>query len=330
MSRINILLTSVGRRVELVKAFRRAFSKTGLQGTILATDIDPLAPALREVDVPIIVPRNKDPEFVPAIARICTEHEVTAVFPLIDPDIPVLADNREEIESAGTKVAVVGSKAALTCGDKWYANEFFRDIGIACPRSWRPGDNIGQEFPMFIKPRGGSAAEHTYKINNVAELEFFTNYVRNPIVQEFLPGPEITSDIICDLEGRVISIVSRQRIAVRGGEVIKGFTMHDDRIYDACESIAKSLPAIGPITAQCMMKDGIPHFIEVNARLGGGIPLAIAAGVDVPAILLRSISGEVLRQMEPGAYTHGLHLTRFDQSFFADGPSIVKNPSHHI
>ena len=38
-----ILFTSVGRRVELMRLFRRAFERLGVNGQLLATDVNPLA-----------------------------------------------------------------------------------------------------------------------------------------------------------------------------------------------------------------------------------------------------------------------------------------------
>ncbi|HHH82980.1 MAG TPA: hypothetical protein ENL35_08315, partial [Chloroflexi bacterium] len=45
-SEINLLFTSVGRRVELMNAFREAYARLGLRGRLVAPDTDPLAPAL--------------------------------------------------------------------------------------------------------------------------------------------------------------------------------------------------------------------------------------------------------------------------------------------
>jgi carbamoyl-phosphate synthase large subunit len=64
-----------------------------------------------------------------------------------------------------------------------------------------------------------------------------------------------------------------------------------------------------------MMQDGAPRFTEINARLGGGVPLAIAAGVDVPALLLADAAGLPVEAPAPGAYRQGLYLVRFDDSF---------------
>src|SRR5206468_1918939 len=133
---------------------------------------------------------------------------------------------------------------------------FFQRLGIATPRSWLPGqlDPAQAEYPLFIKPRCGGATKHAFKVNDARELIFFSDYVPSPIIQEYLPGPEITNDVICDLEGEVLAVVSRQRIEVRWGEVAKGVTMYDPAISNACLQTAHALPAIGPITVQCILK----------------------------------------------------------------------------
>ena len=219
---MNVLFTSVGRRVELVRAFRRAYQQLGIRGKIVGTDIDPLAPAMHELDVPVLVPSTQDPNFIKRIVEVCADEQVQVVFPLIDPDIPRLAAERTLFESTGSKLAVVHPAAAKICADKWLVCDFFEKLGLATPKSWLPGqlDPERVTFPTFLKPRDGSAAMNTFKVCTSEELRFFQRRVPNAIIQEYLEGPEITSDVVCDLAGNVLSIVSRKRIAVRGGEVI--------------------------------------------------------------------------------------------------------------
>ena len=45
-SELTLLFLNAGRRVELVRAFRTAFEKLGVDGRIVTTDINGLAPAL--------------------------------------------------------------------------------------------------------------------------------------------------------------------------------------------------------------------------------------------------------------------------------------------
>lgn len=315
---LTILFTSAGRRVELLRSFRRASQELGINGRIIALDIDPIAPALQVADQVYIVPRLNSPEYVPALVEICRREHASLVFPLIDPDIPVLAAHRAVIEATGARVVVVPSKAVPIVSDKWLTTQLFQSLGIPTPRAWLPEqlNEIAQEFPLFIKPRFGSAAQHTFKVRNARELEFFVDYVPNAIVQEYLPGPEITNDVICDLDGELLGVVSRRRIDVRNGEVAKGVTVYEPGIIAACATIARALPAIGPITVQCMFKDGVPYFTEINARFGGGVPLGIAAGVDAPRWLLARAAGLPLEVPPLGTYQSGLYLTRFDDTFF--------------
>lgn len=313
-----VLFTSVGRRVELLRVFRRAYAALGFESRLVGVDIDPLAPALQEADVSYLVPRLTSPDYVPTLIDICVREHVSLVFPLIDPDIPILAAHRQEFEATGTLVAVVSAEAAEIASDKWHTTRFFQRLNLPTPCSWLPGQirSTNLEFPVFIKPRRGSAAQNTFKVRNVQDLTFFVEYVVDPIIQEFLPGPEITNDVICDLDSQVLAVISRQRIEVRWGEVAKGVTVYDPVITEACVKIAEALPAIGPITVQCMMKDQQPYFTEINARLGGGVPLGTAAGVDWPRWLLARNAGLPIEIPSLGSYQTGLYMTRFDDSFF--------------
>jgi carbamoyl-phosphate synthase large subunit len=319
MQKINLLLTSAGRRVELVRAFRDAYRELELDGNIVALDIDPLAPAFRLADKQYIVPRLNSPDYVPTLVQICRREEIGLVLPLIDPDIPVLAQAKPEIEETGTKVGAVSSEAAETTADKWLTRNFFERIGLRTPASWLPEAlPADMAFPVFIKPRRGSAGHNTFRVNTPAELDFFTRYIPQPIIQQLLEGPEITSDVICDVTGEVLGAVSRRRIEVRWGEVQKGVTVFSQEIMAACLKVAKELPACGPLTLQCMMHRDVPYFTEINARLGGGVPLGIAAGVNGPAMLLARAAG-IEREFPPlGAYKTDLYMTRYDDSFFLD------------
>ena len=313
----NILFTSVGRRVELISSFREALLTLGMNGKLIGTDIDPLAPAFHSVDKGFLVPAVDSTEFIEAIVKVCRDQDVRLVLPLIDPDIQLLAKYKTTIEATGARVGVADEREALTCGDKWRTYEFFRDLGIPTPQSWLPetvGGNV--DFPLFVRPRDGSAGIDAYVARNQKELEFFCEYVPHAIVQEFIAGPEITSDIVCGFNGRVIAVVSRQRIAVRGGEAMKSVTVRDERIVEYCCRIAKALHAVGPITVQCMMKDNEPHFIEINGRLGGCVPLAIAAGVDIPALLIATAADMNVDRTARDDYVTNLYMSRCDQSYF--------------
>ncbi|MDA2910953.1 ATP-grasp domain-containing protein [Nitrospiraceae bacterium AH_259_D15_M11_P09] len=318
MNKLNVIFTSAGRRVELLRGFGRAYNALRLEGSIIGLDMDPLAPALQCADRCYVVPPIDSPNYIEVLLEVCRREQPGVVFPLIDTDIPVLARQRAKIENSGVRVAVVTEEAAQVVSDKWLTAQFFRRLGLTTPTSWLPGqvDCSQVSYPLFVKPQRGSAGENGYKVRNANELKFFQEYVPDHIIQEFVEGNEVTCDLLCDLTGDVMGVILRRRLKVRSGEVAKGVTVYNPTIIDACVKIAKALPAIGPITVQCIVRDGVPHFIEINGRMGGGLPLSIAAGADVPRWLLARAAGIPIDIPPLGSYRSGFYMTRFDESFF--------------
>jgi carbamoyl-phosphate synthase large subunit len=306
--------------VELLRAFRQAYRETGIAGRLLAADIDPLAPALHEADAGFLVPSLDDARYIPEISRLCRDEAVTLVFPLIDPDIPVLAHGREAIESSGARLAAVPAEAADLTRDKWRTYQWLTENDIPTPRTWLGSDvpSSGLEFPLFVKPRFGSAGKQGFRAQTQEQLRFFLEYVPDPVVQPFVDGAEVTNDVFCGLDGQVWAVVSRRRIEVRWGEVAKGETVQDEVIRTHCVTIARGLKAIGPITVQCLTQPGKPLFTEINARFAGGAPLAFAAGVPAPRWYLEEAAGRKVTAPPLGSYRAGLSLTRYDESFFLD------------
>jgi carbamoyl-phosphate synthase large subunit len=330
---VNVLFTSAGRRVELLRAFKRAYADLNLGGSVVAVDVDPLAPSLQVADRRYVVPRIGDPAYIGALLDICRTEKIDLVIPLIDPDVPVLAGYRRQLEATGARVLVLPDAAVETTGDKRLTCELFRELGVPVPRTWSVEEVWAAHpaFPLFVKSRFGSAGRDGFKVRNERELSFFLEYVPDPIVQEFLPGPEITNDVVCDFSGTVLAVVSRERIEVRSGEVAKGKTIYDPRVIDCCVTIAKGLEAVGPITVQCLLREtGNPYFTEVNPRFGGGLPLSIAAGVPVPGWLLALSAGLPIEAPVLGTYERGVFLTRFDDSFILEREEERFAARHHL
>jgi len=330
LDRVNVLFTSVGRRVELMRAFRKAYGELGLRGSIVATDIDPLAPALQDADRYYMVPKLNDERYLPTIAGICGQESIQLIFPLIDPDLPVLAQGRERLEREGARLTSLSAPEATTANDKSLTHEFFKSIGVLTPRTWGGVPDEDYEFPLYVKPSVGSAGKGGRKVNDSASLEHALRQIPQAIVQEYLPGPEITSDVSCGMDGRVWAVVSRRRIEVRWGEVAKGVTIGNGEIIEACVKIAEGLKAKGPITVQCLMREGQPYFTEVNARFGGGLPLGIAAGVPSPKWYLSEAAGIPVVAPPLGTYKTGLFLTRYDESYFLDESEVADVESHRL
>ena len=91
---MNILILSAGTRNKVVEYFRKS-----MKGKVIATDMSCLAPAIYETDKYYIVPRMTEPGYLEKILSICKKEEITGVLSLIDPELSLLAKNKEKFES---------------------------------------------------------------------------------------------------------------------------------------------------------------------------------------------------------------------------------------
>lgn len=309
-SPVTFLFTSVGRRVELMRHFLAYQEQHPDRLRVLGTEIDPHAPAAQVLGEAVtIVPRVDDPSYPETMAEICHSQRVDAAFPLIDPDIPRLG--RDDVE---VPLASVTPAAAEMVSDKLETFTWLSENGVPTPHSWVPQVCGEPSVPCFMKPRRGSGGVDALKVRDEVEYDFFRRYIPQPIAQELLAGPEVTVDVIVGRRREVLATVQRKRLAVRGGEVTRGEVISDPVIDGAVQATVRALEPIGPVTVQGMYaEDGSFKVTEINARMGGGLPLAIAAGVPVADLLVRSWAGETVEPVRPEV---GLRMVRFDDSLF--------------
>ena len=216
-----VLFTCAGQRVDIVSAFGRAGATT------IATDVDPLAPALYHADQHAFVPRVDDPGYVGALAALVAEYDVRLIVPLTDLDQVLLARSRQELAPA--LALVPDPEVCERMGDKYLAHVFFEEHGIPSPRSWLPGDvPEDARYPVLVKVREGFGSRHIFRAHNPRELEFFLGYTQvDSFIQECCLGEEFSVDVFCDLEGRCLNAIPRTMIQSKGGESIKGTAIKD-------------------------------------------------------------------------------------------------------
>jgi len=314
---INILFTCAGRKVSLVQAFRKALAKAGIAGDIIGVDVSPYSAVLNICDHRYLVPRADVDDYIPTLLQICHDHQVRLVMPLIDVDLLVLAEHKQQFAEHDILVMVSDPHVVRTCRNKWSTYRFFVDNGIPTVRTFSLEQLSGTDlrYPLFIKPISGSGSANAFKVNNAEELAFFARYVPNPIIQEFAAGDEYTLDALVDLSGNVINVVPRQRLEVRAGEISKGVTRKNWAIIEEAVRLLEKLGAIGPVCIQCFWDGQEVKFTEVNPRVGGGIPLSIAAGADYPYQIIKMALGEPVAPCI-GKFQDGLYMFRYEEAVF--------------
>ncbi len=310
---MRILFTSVGRRVELIQAYKNAASRCGIDVELFGGDTSCIAPALQFCDYTVILPPIKDQNYIPFLIDFCKANKIDALIPTIDTDLLLLAENKNKFNS--TRVIISNLEKVMICRDKRFTADYFISLGLKSPS---PVDDFKKyigTFPAFIKPKDGSSSINAYKANNEDELKAMIQFVPDYIIQPYVRGTEFTVDIFCDFFGKPIFITPRIRLAVRGGEVLKTQIIQDQDIINEMELLIEDFKPCGPITVQLIRDNETQedYYIEINPRYGGGAPLSIMAGADSAEMMIRLLNGEKISYQSRAA-VNGATFSRFDQS----------------
>ncbi|WP_137392198.1 ATP-grasp domain-containing protein [Rhodoligotrophos defluvii] len=316
---LTVLISSAGRRVGLIECFRHAARRAGLSPTVLACDQNPaMSAACWAADQCFPVPACTHPEFSDAMLEIVRAFGVRLVVPTIDPELAPLAVAAERFAQVGARVHVSPPPVIEVVRDKLRTVEVLGAAGVPVPVTIAL-DQLGPcrrslTWPMFLKPAGGSASRGIRIIHDPDELP--ANPEEPMVLQELLRGPEYTVNMFIDQRGHMCSAIAHRRLQVRAGEVEKGRTERNPLFYDLATLVARALPeARGVMCFQAILDERLgPRVFEVNARFGGGYPLAHHAGAEYARWLLEEVAGLPARPHDD--WRDGVLMLRYDAAFF--------------
>jgi carbamoyl-phosphate synthase large subunit len=320
MARVTtVLVSSAGRRVELLRGFRSALHDLRLDGRVLATDSSWYSSARHVADASFDVPPCTDAAFVGHLVALCADQGVDLVVPTIDPELPVLAAAHRDFAAVGTTVAVSSPEVVAIAADKvathdWLVTNDFPTV--------RQTVDVGDDparwpYPLVVKPRWGSAARGVAVVHDAMELEVAAR-VGEVVVQSVAAGREHTIDVLVDRAGQCVCAVPRRRIEVRAGEVSKAVTARSPALERLAAEVCAALPGpFGALTMQVFVDEatGDQAIIELNGRFGGGFPLSRQAGADFPRWMLEDLVG-LPSTARADNWRDGLVMLRYDAAVF--------------
>lgn len=283
---VNLLMTSVNWRVEIVNLFRDSLQRLNRENRVITTDIDPLAAAIYFSDKHYMVPKYVDESYPAALKEICLAERINFIIPQTDRDCNYFADHKDIIESWGPKILMPSPDKVKTLNDKKLCQDFFREHNFLVPKTYSENeiDNIKQ-YPLLIKPRMNSGSANVRMARNRNELVSALKYVDCPIIEEFIEGEESTVDGAANLDHSIIGIVPRKRIMVKGGISVKGVTFYDKELIETAKKVARLIEPVGFFCMQFIKRDSKYYLIEINARIGTGLVLSAEAGLDISKII---------------------------------------------
>ncbi len=313
---MRILLSSVGRRGYLVKFFREAIGSTD---EVWGGDCSKFAPAFHYCDKSVLLPEVTSPGYVDAMIAFCKRNKIDMLVPLIDPELSVLAAQRQRFFDEGIMAVISPPETVEISRDKYLTYKFGKQNHIDVPETALSISEADKLFangklswPVVVKPRDGSASSHITFCDNEDQLKNTFESCPNPMIQECLGGDEFGYDLFGDKDYSPISVFCKRKIAMRAGETDKAVSTNNKELIALGLKVAENLQIFGPTDLDVKTgKDG-PKLLEINPRFGGGYPCSHLAGANFPAKLLSLRKGESL-SCDIGSCPEGVYMFKQDE-----------------
>lgn len=294
---VNMMFCSVGRRVRLL---RDAKESLGHDSRIVAVDGNATAPALFCGDRQYVVPRIDDPDYIDTILQIAKENDVKVITTLIDPEIELLARNRQRFLDEGILPLCPSEESARYCFNKYELFKHLQANGIRTVPTYHSLDDVKKavaggelSLPVFMKPVCGSGSVGAHKVCSVEALERDWNSGDfDYIVQEFMQGGDCDADVYVDcVSNKAVAAFSKRKIETRIGGASKTISFKDEKLFLFIREIVEAFRFYGPLDMDFFVRDGEYFLSEINPRFGGAYPHAYGAGVDFFQLIANNVRG---------------------------------------
>ncbi len=310
--KVNVLLTSVGRRSYMVKYFKQVL---GQNGKVYVSNSDDQSIAFKYADAKVTTPLIYDEQYIPFLLDFCVQNKIDILISLFDIDLLVLAQHKKEFTAVGTKVIVSVPEIIEVCNDKWKTYQYLTEKGFHAPQTYLRLDEVinqinegKQAYPIVVKPRYGCGSISVAIAYDEDDLRYLTKKANRDIAnsylkyesavtqdkviyQEYLKGQEYGADIINDLNGDVQNVIVRKKIAMRSGETDSAELVDMPCIRGVLMRLGMVTRHIANMDIDVFLVDGEPYILEMNARFGGGYPFSHMGGCDLPRAIVEWVKG---------------------------------------
>lgn len=318
MRQATVLISSAGRRVGLIDCFRADARELGVALRVVAVDVRPeLSAACALADAAHKVPPVSSPDFIDRLEEIAIREGARIIVPTIDTELATLSGAAPRLLSHGIRAVVSDQDAVMVAGSKLQTARRLAAAGLPVPRTALlsdAGDADAWRFPVVIKPDNGSSSKGLQIARDAGELGRIA-VTPELIIQEWAPGREITINVFFDRNGFFVTAVPHERLEVRAGEVSKALTCRIPALQEMASKLPSAVPGIrGPICFQAKLEGRDAVIFEINARFGGGFPVAHAAGAPFSRWLLEEALE--LPRSAGDAWEPDVLMLRYDQAVF--------------
>lgn len=324
VKKIRVAITAIGSGVgqSIIDAIRLARMPIQTVGL----DIQPFAFGAYDCDNFAMMPRWKDPDFVPKMVDLVGKMGIDLLIPGLDNELPILSSVTDKFAHSGTTILIAPSDLVSMTRNKIEWSTSLAAVSGSIIRSWAGSatralvQKGGIDFPLIAKPVGGSASSGVSIIRDVSDLESIKDSdVVQPFIRptpddpnyeaiekamkrgELLQASEISVQFVFGRDSRLLGkMASYNRL--KNGVPIEIVPVDWPEIWEALDPVVDYLVAhgiAGPVNIQGRLGASGLQFFEMNARFTGITGLRAQMGFNEVATLIDDFSGGRARATAP-------------------------------
>lgn len=307
-----ILVTDAGRGSGL--AVIRSLGRRGWR--VIAADRDPASPGFRsrytERSLVYPPPMSRPQEYLQTLWEAADREGVDLIVPVTEASILPLTQARGMFEGR-CRLALPDQAAWEVTANKQQTIELAQSLGIPAPKtrtvsSADEAKRCAHEFawPLVIKPQRSQlyhsdGSSEPLKVSYAQDAEELVQEVARyegrcaVLLQEYVAGAGCGVELLLS-EGEPLAAFQHKRlreIPVHGGaSAYRESVPLDPLLYDYSLRLMRALRWTGLAMVEFKLGDAGPKLMEINGRIWGSLPLAVASGVDFPARLVELYLGD--------------------------------------
>lgn len=274
-----ILVTSLSRKIPLLRELRKALNKLSDKGRIFGGDVDEMCIGRHFVDgfwkMPYTSALKTD-----TLIDFCKQNSISVIIPTRDGELLWFAEHRNELSENGISVMISSIEGVRACVDKLKFYKELKSPGFYIIPTAGEISRIDADSYVVKERYGAGSRQIALNVSREYALKYARN-LEEPIFQPYVPGREYSIDVYMTQEGRPKGAVVRSRDLILGGESQITTTVRNEELERLCFVIAERLELRGHLIFQAILdeKNQI-HVTECNCRFGGASCLSVAAGLD--------------------------------------------------
>jgi len=225
--------------------------------------------------LPDLLKKGMEDIWIEQLIKIIKDEKIEVLFVGVDFELPLLAKNKQRIESVTGCQLVISSEKVIKIGnDKYSTYQFLKNNDLSYPETYLPEncDYSKLIYPVIVKPRVGARSIGVSLVNSLSEMEQALQLAKSPIIQECVgdSSTEYTCGVIA-MGGGVKATMALKRTLKGGNTYLSEYKSdYPSVITDYLTAITEKLQPHGSCNYQLRMdKNGVPKMFEINPRHSG-------------------------------------------------------------